>query len=245
MGVTDLPLADAKPSPPPQDTYEAAESRTDTPDGQRAAVVLDRLEPEYPPLYCFLDGDTPFQLLVAVILSAQCTDEMVNATTPGLFEHHPTPRALAEAPRDHVEDLIYSTGFYKTKAGYIQETARKLLDEYDGTVPFAVDDLVELPGVARKTATAVTWYAYGRIEGVTVDTHVIRLAGRLGFTDATSPNRIEKDLMELVPQDRWPWVTYLFISHGRAVCTARSPDCAGCVVSEDCPSAFTFGDADA
>lgn len=240
VGITELPIGERVASPPPESVYEAAESRVDTPTGERAAAVLNRLEREYPSLYCFLDGRTPFQLLVAVILSAQATDETVNQVTPALFEQYPTPAALAAAPREDVEELIYSTGFYRRKAEYIQETAARIVDEYDGEVPQTLDALIEFPGVARKTATAVLWYAFGRIEGITVDTHVQRLATRLGFSEAETPVGVERDLMELVPMQRWPWVTYLFISHGRAVCQAQRPDCAACVVSTDCPSAFTF-----
>lgn len=238
----DLPIGPSVDSPPAMEVYEAAESRVDTPTGERAARVLDRLEDEYAPLYCFLDADTPFRILVAVILSAQSTDETVNSVTPALFEAYPTPAALADADREAVEDLVYSTGFYRSKAEYIQGTADRIVNEHGGEVPRDLDALVELPGVARKTATAVLWYAFGRVEGVTVDTHVRRLSQRLGVTDADSPEAIEREWMELVPQDRWPWVPYLLISHGRAVCPARAPDCNACVVSDDCPSAFTFDD---
>lgn len=240
MARQDLPIADSVDSPPPDAIYEAAESRVQSVEGERFNDILAILKTEYEPLYCFLDAETPFQLLVAVILSAQCTDEMVNRTTPALFDAYPNPEALATAPRDHIEDLVYSTGFYQRKAEYIQETARTIVDEYDGQVPPSLSALVALPGVARKTATAVLWYAYGRIEGITVDTHVLRLSSRLGFTEASSPDRVEKDLMELAPQAEWPWVTYLFISHGRAICTAPSPDCGACDVNDHCPSAFQF-----
>lgn len=242
MGITDLPIGEPCPSPPPEEVYERAETGVGTEVGDRAARILDQLESEYPPMYCFLDGDTPFQILIAVILSAQATDETVNQVTPALFDRFPTPHALAEAPREDVEDLIYSTGFYSRKAEYIQTTADRIVTEYGGDVPRTLAELIEFPGVARKTATAVLWYAFGRIEGITVDTHVERLANRLGFTDAARADAVERDLMELFPMDRWPWVTYLLISHGRATCTARSPECAGCVVSDDCPSAFTFDD---
>lgn len=240
MTVTDLPIADRVTSPLPEDIYEDAERLVGDEKGDRASRVLDQLEDDYPPLYCFLDAETPFQLLVAVILSAQATDETVNTVTPELFSLYPTPEDLANAPRESVEELIYSTGFYRRKAEYIQKTAKVLADRYDGEVPRTVDELIEFPGVARKTATAVLWYSFGRIEGITVDTHVNRLANRLGFTDANSPTTVEKDLMELFPFDRWPWVTYLFISHGRAVCAAQNPQCTECTVRDECPSAFSF-----
>lgn len=238
--VTELPIGKQVDSPDPVAVFDGAESRVDTPDGNRAARILDRLEGEYPPMYCFLNGETPYQILIAVILSAQSTDETVNQVTPALFERFPTPDALASAPRDDIEELIYSTGFYRRKAEYIQSTATRILEDYDGEVPHTLEQLVDLPGVARKTATAVLWYAYGRIEGITVDTHVQRLATRLEFSAADRPSAIEQDLMELFPTDRWPWVTFLLINHGRAICTAPSPDCEACVVSDDCPSAFSF-----
>lgn len=240
MPIYELPLSTELPSPPPEEIYPDAERQTDSPDGKRCLRVLQQLEEEYPPMYCFLDADTPFQLLVAVILSAQCTDEVVNQTTPDLFDAYPTPKTLATAPREDIEELIYSTGFYKNKAGYIQETASIIHAEYDDELPRSIDGLTTLPGVARKTATAVLWYSFGMICGITVDTHVDRLAERLGLSSASTQNRVEKDLMELVPQTRWPWVTYLFISHGRAICPSQSPDCQACSVSEDCPAAFSF-----
>lgn len=220
--------------------YDGAEARANTDPGERAQSILSRLETEYPEMYCFLDAETPFQILVATILSAQSTDETVNDVTPDLFAAYPTPDALAAAPADRVEELVYSTGFYRSKTEYIQETARRIVADHGGEVPHRLDELVEFPGVARKTATAVLWWAYGRIEGVTVDTHVLRLSQRLGVTESETPDAVERDWMELVPQERWPWVTFLLINHGRAICTARSPACDGCVVSDPCPSAFTF-----
>lgn len=234
------PLVDGVESPAPEAIHGDAEARLGSPEGKRAAEVLDRLEEVYPDLYCFLDAETPFQLLCAVILSAQCTDETVNETTPELFDRWPTPEALAEAPREEVEEVIYSTGFYRSKAGYLQETAQRIVEEHDGETPRTLEELTACPGVARKTATAVLWYAFGRVEGITVDTHVQRLANRLGLVDVESPKAVERRLMEVLPQERWPHVTYLLISHGRARCTARAPDCRGCEVADLCPSAFRF-----
>lgn len=240
MPVYDLPIATERSSPPPQDVYDEAESRVNSSLGARGQDILRELESQYPPMYCFLDAESPFQLLVAVILSAQCTDAVVNETTPALFAKYPTPESLASAPREEIEDLVYSTGFYKNKAQYIQETATVIHEEYDDEIPRTVNELTSLPGVARKTATAVLWYSFGIISGITVDTHVTRLSERLGFSSAGTQNRVEKDLMELFPHSRWPWVTYLLISHGRAVCTASSPDCEACSVSDRCPAAFSF-----
>lgn len=240
MPVNDLPIGEPVQSPPPHVVYEAAETRTDSTIGRRAQSILADLKEEYAEMYCFLDAESPFQILVAVILSAQSTDATVNSVTPELFEHYPTPEALATAPADHVQELIYSTGFYNSKAEYIQESARLIVENHGGEVPQTLDELVELPGVARKTATAVLWWAYERIEGVTVDTHVRRLSQRLEVADTDDPERVEVAWMELVPQPSWPWVTFLLISHGRAICTARSPACDSCSVSDRCPSAFSF-----
>lgn len=242
MPIHDLPIGAAVDSPAPTDIYDDAETRVDTGLGERAQAILSRLQTEYPDMYCFLDAETPFQILVATILSAQSTDETVNEVTPALFDEYPTPEALADAPTEHVEKLIYSTGFYRSKTEYIQGTARRIVENHNGEVPHRLDELVECPGVARKTATAVLWWAYGRIEGVTVDTHVLRLSQRLGITDSENPDVVEREWMELVPQSKWPWVTFLLINHGRAVCSAQSPECDGCVVSDQCPSAFTFGE---
>lgn len=240
MPVQDLPIGEPVGSPDPTAVYDNAEAHVSTAEGQRAQAVLASLKSDYPEMYCFLDAETPFQILIATILSAQSTDEMVNEVTPALFAEYPTPEALAAAPTDHVEELIYSTGFYRSKTEYIQGTARHLLEAHDGEVPHRLTDLTDCPGVARKTATAVLWWAFCRIEGITVDTHVLRLSNRLGFTDSDNPDIVERDLMELVPQADWPYVTFHLINHGRAICTAQSPDCQDCIVSDVCPSAFTF-----
>lgn len=242
MPIRDLPIGEPMSSPSATAVYEDAETRTATDLGTRVGSILSRLRSEYPEMYCFLDAETPFQILVATILSAQTTDESVNEVTPDLFGAYPTPDALADAPSEDVEELIYSTGFYRSKTEYIQGTARHILEEHGGSVPHTLSALVECPGVARKTATAVLWWAYGRIEGVTVDTHVLRLSDRLGVTDAETPAAVEREWMELVPQENWPWVTFLLINHGRAICSAQSPECEACVVSDSCPSAFAVGD---
>jgi endonuclease III len=203
---------------------------------QRAPVILERFKDTYPPRYCFLEGqDDPFQLLVAVVLSAQCTDEQVNKVTPGLFAKYPTPRALAEAPRGDVERLIYSTGFYRAKARHIQELAADLVERFDGVVPGTMAELTSLAGVGRKTANVIQSYCFDRTEGVCVDTHVKRVAYRLGLTREEDPVKVEKDLMRVFDQADWPDVTYYLISHGRAVCPARSPACGRCPVADVCP----------
>jgi endonuclease-3 len=199
--------------------------------------MIVRLRAAYPDAHCALDYQTPVQLLVAVILSAQCTDERVNLTTPALFARYPTVEALAAADPAELETLVRSTGFYRNKARHIREAAARLLAEYGGEVPAAMDDLLTLPGVARKTANVVRGEIYGLADGVTVDTHVKRLAARLGLTSQTDPVKVERDLMALIPRESWLEIAHLLIWHGRRVCFARKPDCAACVLNDVCPSA--------
>jgi len=198
----------------------------------------------YPDADCALRHVDAFQLLVATILSAQSTDETVNKVTPVLFAKYPTPRAFADAPVEEIERIIHSTGFFRQKAKSIQGTARKIVDEFGGSVPQTLEELVTLPGVARKTANVVLGTAFGKNEGVVVDTHVGRLSMRLGFTwsgkDAKDAVKIERDLMELFPQESWTFLGHSLIWHGRRVCGARKPNCEGCTLNKLCPSAFTF-----
>lgn len=203
----------------------------------RVAELRSIFAERYPDLTVSLDWDTPLQLLVATILSAQCTDERVNQVTPGLFELYPDAKALASADRDEIEGLIRPTGFYRNKAKNIQGMAQRLVAEHDGQVPSAMEQLIELPGVARKTANVVLSNAFGRHEGVVVDTHVKRVAGRLGLTGQTDPVRVERDLMELLDPADWHSFPWRMILHGRQRCHARKPDCAGCEVRHLCPSA--------
>jgi endonuclease-3 len=205
------------------------------------AELIARLRAEYPDAHCALDYTTPVQLLVAVILSAQCTDERVNLTTPALFERYPTVEALAAADLDELEALVRPTGFYRNKARHIRETAQRLLAAYSGEVPPAMDDLLTLPGVARKTANVVRGEVYGLADGVTVDTHVKRLAGRLGLTAESDPVKVERDLMAIIPRESWIEIAHLLIWHGRRVCHARKPNCPGCVLNDICPSALPVG----
>ena len=205
---------------------------------RRISPVLAEL---YPELAISLDWETPLQLLVATILSAQCTDERVNLTTPALFERYRTARDYAEADREELEELIRSTGFYRNKAKHIQEMAARLVDEHGGEVPRAMEELTALPGVARKTANVVLSNAFDTHVGVVVDTHVKRVANRLGLTDETAPEKVERDLMELLPREEWHPFAWRLILHGRTRCTARRPDCEGCEISSECPSAFSFG----
>lgn len=201
----------------------------------RAPEVLDRFRKEYEEPYCFLHSESPFQLLVAVILSAQCTDDMVNRVTPDLFARWPTPAALAAAPREEVERVVFRTGFYREKARRIQETSRRLVEHYGGEVPRAMEDLMSLPGVARKTANVVQSYVFGQSEGVCVDTHVARVSYRLGLTRHTDPVKIEQDLMSLVPPESYEEIPFYLILHGRRVCDAKRPLCNDCFLADLCP----------
>ncbi len=202
----------------------------------RTAEILARLAAQYPDSRCALDYRSPFELLVATILAAQCTDERVNRTTPELFRRLPTLRHLAEAPIEEIEELVHSTGFYKNKARSLQGLAIALLAEHKGQVPRSMDALVQLPGVGRKTANVVLGNAFGDDIGFVVDTHVARLSGRLGLSENSDPEKIERDLMALVPRDSWTVTAHRLIDHGRKVCAAKKPLCASCVLHDLCPS---------
>ena len=203
----------------------------------RALEVLTRLKIHYPDATCSLDYETPFQLLVATILSAQCTDERVNKVTPTLFARFPDAQSMAEADPNEIEALVKSTGFFRNKAKNIQAAAQKIIREFDGMVPNTMEQLITLPGAARKTANVVLAHAYGINAGVTVDTHVKRLSNRLGFTRHDDPGKIEKDLMQILPQADWENWSIRLIYHGRATCDARKPDCPSCFLADLCPSA--------
>ena len=203
---------------------------------QYVAEVIARLRAAHPDAHCALDYATPLQLLAAVILSAQCTDERVNLTTPALFTRYPTAEALAAADPDELEAIVRPTGFYRNKARFLRQTAARLLTEYNGEVPSEMAALLTLPGVARKTANVVRGEVYGLADGVTVDTHVKRLSARLGLTAETDPVKVERDLMAVIPRDSWIEIAHLLIWHGRRVCTARKPDCPACSLNDICPS---------
>ncbi|HYW19977.1 MAG TPA: endonuclease III [Nodularia sp. (in: cyanobacteria)] len=203
---------------------------------QRALEILARLQRLYPDATCSLNYSTPVQLLVATILSAQCTDDRVNKVTPALFARFPDAASLANADLEELENLVRSTGFYRNKAKNIQGACRKIVSEFDSVVPNQMEQLLQLPGVARKTGNVVLAHAYGINAGVTVDTHVKRLSQRLGLTKFPDPIRIEKDLIKLLPQPDWENWSIRLIYHGRAVCKARSPLCDACDLSDLCPS---------
>ena len=204
---------------------------------EQAQIVLERLLKEYPDAHCELDFETPLQLLVATILSAQCTDKRVNMVTPALFAAYPTAAALAAAPQERVEELVKTAGFFRMKAKNIIGMARAVAAEHSGEVPREMDALTRLPGVGRKTANVILGNAFGINEGVTVDTHVGRLAIRLGLTNETDPVKVEQALMPLFPRDQWAMLSHLLIFHGRRVCEARKPKCGACVLADVCPSA--------
>ncbi|MBS3028011.1 MAG: endonuclease III [Dolichospermum sp. DET50] len=201
---------------------------------QRALEILSRIQNLYPDATCSLDYSTPVQLLVATILSAQCTDERVNKVTPGLFGRFPDAESLANADLTELEELVHSTGFYRNKAKNIQGACRMIVSDFNSVVPNTMTELLKLPGVARKTANVVLAHAYGINAGVTVDTHVKRLSQRLGLTKNTEPVGIEKDLMALLPQPDWENWSIRLIYHGRAVCKARSPGCDICELADLC-----------
>lgn len=202
---------------------------------QRAAQVVESLRAEYGDAECALRHANPFQLLIATILSAQCTDERVNQVTPALFARFPTPAALAAAPLAEIETLIQSTGFFRNKARNIQACCAQIVAEHDGEVPRDMESLVGLPGVGRKTANVVMGTAFREPTGVVVDTHVQRLSRRLGLTKEPSPEKIEQDLMKLLPRAEWIDFSHRMIHHGRRVCKARRPLCETCPMQEFCP----------
>ncbi|MFD1589229.1 endonuclease III [Halorientalis brevis] len=204
---------------------------------EQAQEVIDRLHEEYPDSTISLNFSNRLELLVAVVLSAQCTDERVNKVTADLFEKYQSPDDYAEVDTDELAEDLNSVTYYNNKAGYITDACRKIRDEHDGEVPDTMSDLTDLPGVGRKTANVVLQHGHDVVEGIVVDTHVQRLTRRLGITEEERPEAIETDLMPLVPDDEWQAFTHLLISHGRATCTARNPDCGECVLADICPSA--------
>ncbi|MFM8567780.1 MAG: endonuclease III [Gemmatimonadota bacterium] len=202
-----------------------------------ATEIQRRLADAYPDAHCELDHRNAFELVVATVLSAQCTDKRVNLVTPELFRRWPTPAALAEASLGDIEDVIRSTGFYRNKAKSIQGLARALVADHGGEVPAEMEALVVLPGIGRKTANVVLGNAFGMNEGVVVDTHVARLAARFGLTRETDAVRVERALMPLFARETWAQLSHLLIWHGRRVCDARRPRCGDCLLNDICPSA--------
>jgi endonuclease III len=203
---------------------------------RRGPVVIERLSDAYPDAKVALNFTNPLECLVATILSAQCTDEKVNEVTAALFQKYRTPEDYLRVPEDELKADIKPTGFFNQKATSIREACRRIVEVYDGRVPDTMEDLITLRGVARKTANIVLGNSFGKVEGIAVDTHVKRLANRIGFSAQSDPDKIEGDLMRLVPRDRWFSFTYVLIDHGRAICVARKPKCADCQIEELCPA---------
>src|SRR4051812_3996555 len=213
-------------------------ARTPKSDSARINAIVDGLEALYPEAHCELDFASPFQLLIATILSAQTTDVRVNMVTPVLFKKYGTPAKLAAADARDVEKIILSTGFYRNKTKSILGAARVIMEDFDGRVPQTMEELLTLPGVARKTANVVLGSGYGLNEGFVVDTHVMRLSQRLRLTRNSEPPKIEPDLMAKLPRDKWTKLGHQLIWHGRRVCFARKPNCGECALAPHCPSAF-------
>jgi endonuclease-3 len=203
----------------------------------RIRRIIEGLDELYPDAHCELDFASPFQLLVATILSAQCTDKRVNMVTPVLFARFPDAQAMAEADPRELEGIIKSTGFFRNKTKSLLGASRVLVEEFDGQVPSTMDELLRLPGVARKTANVVLGTAFGKNDGMVVDTHVARLARRLALTREEEPPKIERDLCSKLPQASWTRLGHQLIWHGRRVCFARKPACGACALQPDCPSA--------
>ena len=202
----------------------------------RIAAILKALDEAYPNAVCALDHKTPWELLVATILSAQTTDVRVNMVTPELFKRFPTPAAMAQAPIPELENLIRTTGFFRNKAKSVQGAARKIVEEFKGKVPQTLAELITVPGAARKTANVVLGVCFNKAEGVVVDTHVYRIARRLDLTKAETAEKVEQDLMQILPQDRWISFSHQLIHHGRQVCEARKPKCDRCNLEQLCHS---------
>jgi len=207
---------------------------------KRSAEILRRLKKEYPDAHCALDHTSPFELLIATILSAQCTDARVNIVTAELFRKYRRPQDYIDVTQEELERDIHSTGFFRNKAKNIRAACKRLIDEYNGEVPQTMDELLTLAGVARKTANVVLGNAFGIAAGVVVDTHVSRVSQRLGFTAARSPEAIERDLAALIPKKDWIMLPHRLIFHGRKICVARKPKCSECVLADQCPSRGLF-----
>ena len=207
---------------------------------KRTAEIIRRLKKAYPDAQCALNHSNAFELLIATILSAQCTDVRVNIVTADLFRKYKGPQDFLGVSQTELEKDIHSTGFFRNKARNIQAACRRIIEEYNGLVPHTMDELLTLGGVARKTANVVMGNAFGIASGVVVDTHVSRLSQRLGLTEKTSPEKIERDLEQLVPKRNWVMFSHWLIYHGRQVCHARKPKCPECVLADTCPSRGLF-----
>jgi endonuclease III len=234
------PRASAAPPKPPVVIRKALPKRPKQVGRDVALEYIRRLEQTYPDAKCSLDYRNPYELLVATILSAQCTDVRVNMVTPDLFARFPDPGALADADQEDLENRIKSTGFFRNKTKSLLGMARAVVDKHRGEIPRTMDELTHLPGVGRKTANVILGNAYGLNEGVVVDTHVTRVSFRLGLTHETDAVKIEQDLMKIVPHEKWTLFSHLLIFHGREICVARRPLCERCPLNDICPSSLVL-----
>ena len=203
-------------------------------EGKRITGMIEILTREFPDARCMLDHKSPFELLIATILAAQCTDAMVNQVTKSLFKKYPTPEAYVNAPQEDLEKEIYKTGFFRNKAKSVKKCCASLIEKHGGKVPSTMEELIALGGVGRKTANCVLGVSFG-IPGIIVDTHVRRLSYRMGYTVETDPDKIEEDLMKIVPTNEWTHMSHLLAAHGRTYCTAKKPNCDDCPVADLCP----------
>jgi endonuclease-3 len=223
--------ANRQPKAPPREQTQRGDLAPD-----RVAAILKALDEAYPNVECALTHRSPWELLVATILSAQCTDVRVNMVTPELFRRFPTPQAMLKATLPELEALIRTTGFFRNKAKSIQGAARKIVEDFGGQVPQTLAELITIPGVARKTANVVLGVCFGKAEGVVVDTHVFRIAHRLGLAKGDAPEKVEQELMQILPRNRWIAFSHQIIHHGRQVCDARKPKCDRCNLEQLCHS---------
>ncbi len=203
-------------------------------EAERISKILEILKKEYPDAKIALNFKNPYELLVAVVLSAQCTDVRVNKVTPQVFKRFPDPKSLSEAELSEIEDLIRSTGFFRNKAKNLKNACKIIVEKHGGKVPDTMEELLNLPGIARKSANIILYNAYGKVAGIPVDTHVKRLSKRLGLSKEKDPVKIEKDLMKIVPKEDWGKISYRLIDHGRKICTARKPKCEKCPLFDLC-----------
>lgn len=201
---------------------------------EKAIQIIKNLKDYYPDAKCSLDFSTPFEMLVAVCLSAQCTDDRVNKTTPSLFARFDTPQDFANADINELESIIHPCGFYKNKARNLKLAGQKIINDFNGIVPHTMDELITIPGVGRKSANVIMLEAFNDPQGIAVDTHAKRLANRIGFSNEIEPTKIEKDLCAIIPKEYWKDVNHLFIWHGRAICSSQNPKCAQCPIKNHC-----------
>ena len=205
---------------------------------ENSIVIIEKLKKAYPDAKCSLDFNSPFEMMIAVMLSAQCTDDRVNLTTPALFAKYNTPEKMANAPLDELEELVHPCGFYKNKAKNMKLASEKILKDFGGKVPNTIEELITIPGVGRKSANVIMLEAFNNPQGIAVDTHVKRLSNRIGFSKQTEPEKIEQDLLKQIPKEYYKDVNHIFIWHGRNICSARNPKCKECPIFDNCKKIF-------